>query len=400
MEFIKRYVPMFLLLAFSGNPLFTDMPYSKVLLSVFAVVFFVYAHLNGMAILRFNHLGRLVGIMAFFLFLSLCHLIAFDFVSWEGVLGFLLKLVIAYSALHYYHSRKESFEVIYVKTMATLSLLSLPFFILNFFNHVGVQLEKEILKSMVFYTSVNTTAENVRNSGMFWEPGAFAGYSILAFLFIVSINGRFQIGALKKELLWLILGVITSFSTTGYVALGLIIIAYILTNYSYGKLILVPLFGFLALYTFNTFDFLQSKIIIQWDAALEMDRLDVSNTRFGALKMDFEYIQSSAWYGNGLHYSTRYRFHPWVTEDIGHGNGMSNFIAFWGIPLFIFWLREVYRIFKRRISYKFLSLICVLILLLVLQGEQFLNYPLFLIFFIFTTYPVFITGNESSLDRR
>lgn len=399
MGFIKRYIPMFLLLAFSGNPLFTDMPYSKVLLSVFAVVFFTYAHLQGKAILRLKPVGRLVGIMAFFLFLCLCHLIAFDFVSWEGVLGFLLKLVIAYSALHYYHSRRESFELIYVKVMATISMLSLPLFALNFFRHVGIQLEKTTQKSTFFYTSHDTTAEFVRNSGMFWEPGAFAGYLILAFLFIVALNGRFQIGPFKKEFLWLFLGILTSLSTTGYVVFGLIATIYFLTNYSFGKFIIAPLFGILVVYAYSNLDFLQLKILGQYEEATEMGRYDVSNTRFGALNMDLEYINSSPWYGNGLHFSTRYRFHPWVTEDIGHGNGMSNFIAFWGIPLFLLWLFWVYHFFKKRLNNGLLSALAMFIIVLMLQGEQFLNHPLFLIFFIYTAFTFQKLVIENALGR-
>lgn len=390
---------MFLLLAFSGNPLFTDMPYSKVLLSVFAVVFFAYAHLQGKAILRLKPVGRLVGIMAFFLFLCLCHLIAFDFVSWEGVLGFLLKLVIAYSALHYYHSRKESFELIYVRVMATLSMLSLPLFALNFFRHVGIQLEKTTQKSTFFYTSHDTTAEFVRNSGMFWEPGAFAGYLILAFLFMVALNGRFQIGPYKRQFLWLFVGILTSLSTTGYLVFGLIAAVYFLTNYSFGKFIIAPLFGVLMVSAFSNLDFLQAKILEQYEEATEMGRYDVSNTRFGALNMDLEYIKSSPWFGNGLHYSTRYRFHPWVTEDIGHGNGMSNYVAFWGAPIFIFWLWAVYIFFKRKLANGLLAATSLLIILLMLQGEQFLNHPLFLIFYTISMFHLNTSRNEGSLDR-
>lgn len=374
---------MFLLLAFSGNPLFTDMPYSKVLLSVFAVVFFTYAHLQGKAILRLKPVGRLVGIMAFFLFLCLCHLIAFDFVSWEGVLGFLLKLVIAYSALHYYHSRKESFELIYVKVMATLSLLSLPLFALNFFRHVGIQLERDVQKSTLFYTSHDTTAEFVRNSGMFWEPGAFAGYLILAFLFMVSLNGRFQIGPFKTEFLWLFLGILTSLSTTGYIVFGLIAAVYFLTNYSFGKIILAPLFVVLMVYAYSNLAFLQEKILGQYESASEMGRYDVSNTRFGALNMDLQYIKASPLWGNGLHFTTRFRFHPWINEDIGHGNGMSNYIVIWGVPVFLIWILSCLGFFRNRMkSLKMLAFIPPIILLLLLQGEQFLNYPVFLVFYL------------------
>lgn len=383
MGFVKRYVPMFLLLAFSGNPLFTDMPYSKVLLSVFAVVFFAYVHLQGKAILRLKPVGRLLGIMAFFLFLCFCHLIAFGFVSWEGFLGFLLKLVIAYSALHYYHSRRESFELIYIKVMATLTILSLPLFALNFFRHVGIQLEKSTQKSTLFYTSHDTTAEFVRNSGMFWEPGAFAGYLILAFLFIAGLNGRFQIGPFKKEFLLLLLGILSSLSTTGYLVFGLIATVYFLTNYSSGKIVLVPLFVLLMVYANSNLAFLQDKILGQYEIASEMRSDDVSNTRFGALNMDIQYIKASPLWGNGLHFSTRFRFHRWINEDIGHGNGMSNYIVIWGVPVFLIWILSCFGFFRNRMrSLKILAFIPPIILLLLLQGEQFLNYPVFLVFYL------------------
>ena len=49
------------------------------------------------------------------------------------------------------------------------------------------------------------------------------------------------------------------------------------------------------------------------------------------------YIKSSPFFGNGLHDETRFRYHPWIDENIGHGNGMSNFMAYWGVTFFIFW---------------------------------------------------------------
>lgn len=390
---------MFLLLAFSGNPLFTEMPYSKVLLSLFAIAFFAFAHVQGNAILRFKPVGRLLGVIGLFLFLSLCNLIAFNFVSWHGVLGFLLKLVIAYSALNYYYSRKEPFELIYVKVMATLSMLSLPLFALDFVSHVGIQLEKSTQKSTLFYTSYDTTQEFVRNSGMFWEPGAFAGYLLLAFLFMVVLNGRFEIGPFKKEFFWLFLAILTTMSTTGYIIFGLILLVYFLKNYSVGKFIFVPLFSVIAINAFSKLEFLQSKILWQLEEAMEMESFDVSNTRFGALIMDLEYIASSPWFGNGLHYTTRYRFHPWVTEDIGHGNGMSNFIAFWGIPVFLLWMFWVYQFFKKRVYNGILASLAMVIIVLMLQGEQFLNYPLFLVFFLFTAFSNKKSVIENALGR-
>jgi hypothetical protein len=119
----------------------------------------------------------------------------------------------------------------------------------------------------------------------------------------------------------------------------------------------------------------------QFIEAQNMDENKTSNTRFGALKMDWQYISSQPLTGNGLHVKTRFRFHPQVKGDIGHGNGMSNFLASWGFPFFLFWLYCVYK-FARQVSHSTLTaLIALGIIILVLQGEQFLNFPLFLSFF-------------------
>jgi hypothetical protein len=216
---------------------------------------------------------------------------------------------------------------------------------------------------------------------MFWEPGAFAGYLILAIIFVALKNGKFQIGPYRKEVLWIVLALLTTGSTTGYVILGLILVIYSMQNFRWGKIIVVPVILAILSYAFFSLDFLQKKMDEQFIEAQEMDENKTSNTRFGALKMDWQYISSQPLIGNGLHVKTRFRFHPQVKGDIGHGNGMSNFLAIWGFPFFLFWLFCVYK-FARMVSHSTLTaLIALFLIILVLQGEQFLNFPLFLSFF-------------------
>lgn len=115
---------------------------------------------------------------------------------------------------------------------------------------------------------------------------------------------------------------------------------------------------------------------------MQMSKYDISASRFGALRMDLQYIADQPLFGNGLNIKTRFRFHPWITEDIGHGNGMSNFLAYWGIPFFLFWLFCVYKFARKVSDSSLISFFSLLIIVLILQGEQFLNFPLFLMFFI------------------
>jgi hypothetical protein len=128
-------------------------------------------------------------------------------------------------------------------------------------------------------------------------------------------------------------------------------------------------------------DFLKEKIERQYSQAIEMDEDDVSANRMGALIMDLQYIRSQPLIGNGLHVKTRFRYHPQVKGDIGHGNGMSNFMASWGIPFFLFWLFCVFK-FSKQVSHSpQTAAIALIIIVLLLQGQQYLNYPLFISFF-------------------
>ena len=134
---------------------------------------------------------------------------------------------------------------------------------------------------------------------------------------------------------------------------------------------------------FFQLNFMNEKIKQQFLLAALQDRSDISNTRFGSLVMDLQYIESQPLSGNGLAIKTRFRFHPQITQDIGHGNGMSNFLASWGIPFFLFWLYRFFQFSQNTSNSIQTSFIVLFILILVLQGEQFLNYPILLTFFVF-----------------
>lgn len=384
-------LPMFILIAFSGNPLFTGIDNSKAFLVIYSLIFTVYVYrISGDWFLQFSKLKRLFFLTVFILLIAITQDTILGFASYPAVLAFILKLVLCYSTLYYYKIKRINIFSIYIKILVFLAIVSLPFFILNQFAFLGIDYGNDFTKSLFLYTSYSKEILNnetiIRNSGMFWEPGAFAGYLNLAILFIYVLNGNFSIKKYKKQFSWIVIAVLTTMSTTGYLSLALILLPIFWVNYKRVRFLVFPLALFI-IYTFYTsFDFLQNKIDNQYENTLEMEKTDVSNTRFGALNMDLIYIKSQPLIGNGLDSKTRFRYHPWISKDIGHGNGMSNFVASWGIPLFLIWLLTVYRfawLTTRKISF---SLFFSLLLLLMLQGEQFLNFPLFLMFFILPSF--------------
>lgn len=66
----------------------------------------------------------------------------------------------------------------------------------------------------------------IRSNGIFWEPGAFAIYLILALMFELFFSKRIS----KKRVFVFILSIIITFSTTGYICLSCLLILYILYN--------------------------------------------------------------------------------------------------------------------------------------------------------------------------
>lgn len=387
---LLEYIPLFFIMCFSGNPFFVAQGFSKMLLVAYSVAFVTFClFVIDWQLLRSKldfprGLLSLGGILGFIFLLVFLQKYVLGFVSYAGVLRYVLNIILTLFTVLYYQNREIDFVDTYIKIISFMAFVSIPFFILNQVAFVGIGIPGSTGKSMIIHTMTAPIPGElmVRNSGMFWEPGAYSGYLILGLVFIALKNRGFQIGPYKWHVILITIGVVSTMSTTGYLVMSILLLFYAMQNHSWGKIVLVPLFLVLFGYSYYSFDFMQEKIEEQFTSATEMSDDDVSNTRFGALKMDMQYIQAQPIIGNGLHVKTRFRFHPWIKEDIGHGNGMSNFLACWGIPLFLIWMYCVYLSAKLISKSTVTSILALSILVMLLQGEQFLNYPLFLSFFV------------------
>lgn len=332
-----------------------------------------------------NIFFRFIFILMIIFFLCIFQWKTFGFVSYPGVFALIVKIALGMFTLIYFKMKKIDFLDLYIKSLTFLTIISLPFFLLNKFIHFGIPVsDSGHVRSLMFYTSFDLTYPFVywRNSGMFWEPGAFSGYLLLALVFIVLKNRSFQTGAYKKDVFWITIGILSSMSTTGYIIFGIIILLFSFQNKKRERIFVIPATLIIIIGTYSNLDFLQNKIGTQYKYASNMTVDDISNTRMGSLVMDLQYIKSHPLIGNGLDIKTRFRFHPWIKEDFGHGNGMSNFIAYWGVPFFLLWAYGVYLFCKTIAIKRAIAIYTSIIILLILQGEQFLNYPLFLSFYL------------------
>lgn len=318
----------------------------------------------------------------FFVFYALIFLfqkLVLGYVSFPSTIAFMARITLGYIIIRYVgHNFKYAFfQIIFI-----VSLVSLFGFA---WNSLGQNIPP------LYYTPptdpyFDNSGRNIilyhqngpghRNSGMFWEPGAFACYICLAFLFYIG-NIRTLLKHHKWKVIIILIALITTYSTTGYIVLFIIGIATIYIEYKkkYGAFVLPILitFGLIAYITYENTDFMKEKMNDQVAAASKRDEGEFAPDRMSALLFDLHYIGKHPLVGNGYDVSTRFADHPALQKEVlGHGNGFSDFLASMGILSFLFYLFYIVRYNK---NHPAIFVICIIFLL---QGEPLLNYPLFL----------------------
>lgn len=367
------YLSVFILVVISGNPVVTRAPwYQSFLISIGVFVIILLAWKASKQF--FNKISIYI---AFFLAIFTIQYIIFGWNTLPGILGFSLKCLIGGYVI--WHMRKR-FIPVYTNVMVFLSAVSLFFFLLSLLEIISIPnlipvFDVPDFNSLGIYIDSGQLPK--RNLGMFWEPGAFAGYIIIAF--ILNIDD-FVVKFKKNRIKYFLLGgaLISTLSTSGYIVLGLFIV---IINYQIfrrdsliGLLTVVIVFP-LIYFTFLTQGFLLNKIVNQYETSREREG-EYDPSRFGAFLFDIHYIKKHPLVGNGLHQKTRYADHPNLWSDrAGSGNGFSNFIASMGIIGLFFYIYNLYKTLPFSKSNKIAFIILIILLL---QSQQYLNFPLFL----------------------
>lgn len=373
---IEVYLYTFLFAAMSGNPLFSiSDDTSKYVFIAFVLVLVArhhtYFNLNkGIVYYRF---------FAFYAIIFLFQKLVLGFVSFPSTVAFMARITLGYIIIRHvgYNFKYAFFQIIFI-----VSLVSLFGFAWNSLGmdipaisvvETTAQYSDNSSRNMILF---NQHSDGHRNSGMFWEPGAFACYICLAFLFYLG-NIRTLLMHHKWKVIIILVALITTFSTTGYIVLFIIGIATIYIEYKkkYGAFVLPILltFGLIAYLTYENTEFMKDKMNTQVAAASQRDEGEFAPDRMSALIFDLHYIGKHPLVGNGMHATTRFADHPALQkEDLGHGNGFSDFLASMGILSFLFYLFYIFRYNKNYAT------IFVISIIFLLQGEPLLNYPLFL----------------------
>ena len=370
-----------LLFCISGNPAFTlTVPLGKIIYGIALVIILV---VTGFKI-KEKALKNAALWLGFLGVIFAAQYLQFGYITLLGSLNFAVKMLCAILLASYLGER---FPETAIRVMAGICLVSLVFYLINL---AGVRFHSPIKittkgEALILYTQTWEDPyhqEFFRNSGMFWEPGAFAGY-IMAVLLLFVDKARLLLTRFRWHFLILSLALLTTTSTTGYITYALLMVFFILqwgskSRYRIYIYLVAGLVIVGAVFAFTNIDFLGDKLKKEMTVAEKQKESDVNFSRIGSLVFDMQYIVSHPLFGNGLSGLTRFRYHLGVydEEDLsGFGNGFSGCIATMGV---LFMLAYLISIGTNQTLRRWW--IVILMIILLLQGEYFLSYPFFMMF--------------------
>ena len=234
--------------------------------------------------------------------------------------------------------------------------------------------------------------EILRNSSMFLEPGNYACHIGLALSFSIMYNQNL----FTKKNIILIIGMLTTFSTAGYIILYFIFAYYYFIIKKIKSLKTVFLFILVLagiVYSFQELDFMSEKIDNYYSREIEIDKK--VKGRFGSTFKNLEEIKEYPFFGRGLLIQTRYDGEkewlkgerPW--QNI---NSWTNYLVQLGIIgfiLFIYWYLKSIKliILKEGKDLKYLGLLFGTIFLGLLSQAILLTPPFFSLIYLGYCYP-------------
>jgi len=339
------YLILFLLSAVTGIPFFYA---STVTIFICTVFIFVIFFIRGL-----HYDVEFFFIIMAFALVEIMQAFVFGDFSLITILGTSVRLIMAYTAVKVVG---KMFTEKYVNLIYVLTWISLFFYGLSFIPGPIEFILKEIAPffknpfleeayrfypispNIIIFTFEPSLFLHHRNPGAFWEPGAYAIFLNLALIFnLIKANKLFTL----KNII-IIVGILTTLSTGGYIAMFLtIIFFYISSSKLKYKFIYVTVALILAYLVLVNLDFMLPKV--QTDIEL---RDETTTSRFGSGMVDFQLFLTHPFIGTGRMMSFKY-----FTIDMHRNNGTMNLLATYGIFIFTLFFVLYYRSFRSICQY-------------------------------------------------
>lgn len=348
-------IVIFLLVAMSGFPLFiTGKEGTIFVFTVFLILALVYGKTDILKNVKTFRFALLFLILSF---IQLLVMGQYDTLSFTGLL---MRVGIGLLAVPFLSSR---FYELYANLIYKLSIISLVLYFLFYlvpplYDFVSITLTPlfskansargyEYIPNILIYVFNQNDPRagsffDYRNTGPFWEPGALGLFTILAlFINIFFLDDKF----LSKKNIVLMITVVTTFSTTNYFALVLLIIGFaIFKTKRIGALGGVLAVGILISFSFlyESLPFLQEKINQRNTSYEDAMKKDIKQDRIGTFYVDMNHLLKNPLTGYGFDPANRIaNFHEWDIDLVHKNNGVSDIFLILGIPFGLYYLVRI-----------------------------------------------------------
>ncbi|MHC1738572.1 MAG: hypothetical protein AB9882_11245 [Ignavibacteriaceae bacterium] len=338
------YLVMFILISMSGIQYFHS--FNQYLVIFFLIVLTVFIkevksfHIDAIKIVfLFTLLDFIQGMVGYF---SIATFIATP-----------LRLILAYMVVAVL---KQKFittyvSMIYIMTLFSLFIYFLHFipntidFIINeitpifipFFDTSHLAINQQIHPNIILYTfNESCLVPPYRNSGPFWEPGAFSIFLMIGLILNTLKNKKL----LEKRNVVFIIAIITTLSTSGIIALFIFLQGYYLSNKNrklLNWLIIIILF-FVFEYVYFNYEFMSKKV----ESNIETSEFN-TGSRFGSALADIYILQKNPWLGYGRRQESKFGEGGRWTIDIHRNNGVTGLFVQMGLIMGLFYLFKFYK---------------------------------------------------------
>lgn len=376
---ITNYAAVFGLIAVSGMPYFYTAQINLAILMAF--VLFVYLKRS----IKFD--TRMLGIVFVFFVIELLQVLIIKPFVPETLIGTYLRLFLGFFIISLCGKKFTSYYVNVIYFLAIVSFIfyfpsiAVPGFHQFFENSICPLFPAPFAKvdefyhlspTIVIYTFHETITE-FRNAGAFWEPGAFAIFVLIAFIFnIINTHKLWS----RKNIVFSI-AVITTLSTSGFIAFFILVIGF---YFATGDMIKIA-FAFLTILPLTVIlyfnlEFLNTKIV------KNMDSKDDNSSRFGSATSDLRDFSTSpiiGWGRGAMRYGGK-KF-TFFTADQHRNNGLTGLLASYGIIIFCMLLYNYYKTLKvlcvENDFHKHFAIFAFIVILLLGFSQTIFQYPFF-----------------------
>ena len=373
------YLLVFMMIATSGIMFFYKNDEYIIIGFLISAILFVYR--------KHQFTTTIAIILILFLSLELLQMLWYRNFSVKTSIGTAARLLFAFFVIKVVNKK---FVSSYVNILYFLALVSFFFYLLIFIPPVTTYIINSItplfkplfpiaegryqyMPNVIIYNYNLEHVQWLRNSGPFWESGVFSIYlNIALMLNTIAMGTLFN----RKNIVF-ILAILTTFSTTGYIALFFFVLMYYLFDRKVKyKLIYLIIFGTVAVYAYYNVAFLSSKVE---DNIARSERS--TGTRFGSALADLKLFAKQPILGYGR--SILNRFGTTDMADFMHrNNGVTGLLTQYGLIIFIVYFLFYYLSFVRltRIYGATMNFAAVFLTMILIMGftQRVFAFPFFL----------------------